>query len=82
MKESNNPDKRIILTVSSPQLNQNRDLEVNLDQNLYEIIQSQKWLNQKNIISILFDNRMLNWNQTLLQQGLIKNSKIDIYFEK
>ena len=82
LKESNNPDKRIILTVSSPQLNQNRDLEVNLDQNLYEIIQSQKWLNQKNIISILFDNRMLNWNQTLLQQGLIKNSKIDIYFEK
>ena len=80
LKESNNPDKNIILTMSTPQFNQIRDLEVKISQNLNEIIQSQKWLNPKNIYRILFDNRILNLNQTLLQQGLINNSKIDIYF--
>ena len=81
LKESNNPEKNIILTLSSPQLNHYSSLEVNLEQNLNEIIKSQKWLNQKIIKSIQLNNRMLNLNQPLFQQGLIENSRIDIYFE-
>ena len=81
LMESNNPDNKIKIILSSPELNLFYDIEASSDENLSEIIKSQKWLREKNIESIKLDNRNLDLDKPLGQQGLISNSRIDIYFK-
>lgn len=81
LKESNNPQSIITLNLSSPNLTNFVTLEAKLDQNLSEIIQSQKLIDQRNIEFVKLNNRKLDLNKPLFQQGLYNNAKIDIFFK-